>query len=90
MTTKDKVIELVVANLGVSESQAAELIQKQFLSNIKSKELAEKIFVEMVANRDSNDTLDIEQDCLNANNTLLAKYSYNLASLFEKESSKWK
>jgi hypothetical protein len=89
MATKDKIIELVVDNMGIGKAQAIELIQKQFLSNIKSKELAEKIFIEMIANRDSTDTLDIEQDCVNANNQLLVTYSYNLAALFEKESSKW-
>lgn len=90
MDLKNKIIDFAVDNFGISKLQAVELIQKQFSSDFTKSKLAEKIFIEMISNRDSTDDLDIDGECMNNNNQLLAKYSLNLASVFEKESAKWK
>lgn len=89
MAAKDNVLRAVASNLGISTAQAEELIKKEFSSGASGNSLAEKIFIEFISNRDCTDTLDIEQDCINVNNQLLVQYSINLATLFERESTKW-
>lgn len=89
MAAKDNILRAVSTAFGISIAQATELINKEFSSGNSGESMSEKIFIELVSNRDFTDTLDVENGCMNNNNELLVQWSINLEKLFKRESTKW-